>query len=137
MGGEVKQAELLGKLMRMIIDSKVCPETPKYQWPKILLFAHARGYIYTNGDASAFALVYRIPEWEEKWSITMPDKESGNCAYVAFAVSESKDKLALTKMFKENVRRNNIEEMIYHRRNSDTDLKRIITRRSHVEVKVA
>lgn len=121
------QIELIAKCMKLIIQHKVCPQTPVHYWPKVLLFAHTRGYLFTNKDASAFALVYRIPEWDEKWGNTMPDKESGNKAYVAFAVSESKNKLELTRMFKDYVRINNIEEMIYHRRNSDSDLKRIRT----------
>lgn len=132
-----KQVELLIKCMEMIKNSKVCPQTPINEWPRILMFAHARGYLYTNKDGDAFALVFRIPEWNEVWTHTMPDKESGNKAYVVFAVSDSKDKLVLTRMFKDYVRLNNIEEMIYYRRNSDTDLKRIVTRRSHVEVKIA
>lgn len=132
-----KQVELLIKCMEMIKNSKVCPQTPINEWPRILMFAHARGYLYTNKDGDAFSLVFRIPEWSEVWTHTMPDKESGNKAYVVFAVSDSKDKLVLTRMFKDYVRLNNIEEMIYYRRNSDTDLKRIVTRRSHVEVKIA
>ncbi len=132
-----KQVELLIKCMEMIKNSKVCPQTPINEWPRILMFAHSRGYLYTNKDGDAFALVFRIHEWSERWTHTMPDKESGNKAYVVFAVSDSKDKLVLTRMFKDYVRLNNIEEMIYYRRNSDTDLKRIVTRRSHVEVKIA
>lgn len=101
------------------------------------MFAHARGYLYTNREGTAFALVYRIPEWEEKWSVVMPNKESGNKAYVVFAVSKANDKLSLLRMFRSYIALNGIEEMIYHRRNSDTDLKRIPIRRSYVKEKIA
>jgi hypothetical protein len=100
----------------------------------MLLFAHSHGYLYTNRDGSAFAMVYRIPSWDEKWSRCMPEKESGNKAYVVFAVSESKDRMSIFRMFKNYIRLHNIEEMIWYRRNSDTDLKRIVTRRNHVKV---
>lgn len=129
--------KLLSNCMRLIRDTKVCPDTPVTDWPRILLFAHAKGYLYTNRNGTAFALVFRIPEWDEKWTEIMPEKESGNKAYTVFAVSEEDDKVSLLRMFKSYVAQHNIEEMIYYRRNSDTDLKRIKIRKSHVKEKVA
>lgn len=125
--------KLLANCMHLIKDSGVCPNAPVSDWPRILLFAHARGYLYTNRDGNAFALVFRIPEWDDKWINTFPDKESGSKAYVVFAVSESDDPLTLTRMFKSYVAQNGIEEMIYYRRNSDTDLKRIKIRKHYVK----
>lgn len=127
--------KLLAKCMELIRKTKVCPDTPVSEWPRILFFAHTRGYLYTNRDGNAFALVFRIPEWDEKWTEIMPDKESGDKAYVVFAVSESEDKLTLTRMFKSYAKQNGVKEMIYYRRNSDTDLKRIRIR--HEQEKVA
>lgn len=129
--------KLLATCMELIRESKVCPDTRVDDWPRILMFAHARGYLYTNREGTAFALVYRIPDWEEKWSVVMPNKESGNKAYVVFAVSKANDKLSLLRMFRSYIALNGIEEMIYHRRNSDTDLKRIPIRRSYVKEKIA
>lgn len=129
--------KLLSNCMRMIRDTKVCPDTPAHDWPRILLYAHARGYLYTNRKGTAFVLIFRIPEWDEKWITTLPDKESGNKAYTVFAVSEEDDKLSLLRMFKSYVAQHGIEEMIYYRRNSDTDLKRIKIRKNYVKEKVA
>lgn len=129
--------KLLANCMRLIKDTKVCPDTPLNEWPRILLFAHARGYLYTNRNGTAFVLIFRIPEWDEKWTERLPDKESGNKAYTVFAVSEEDDKVSLLRMFKSYVAQHGIEEMIYYRRNSDTDLKRIKIRKNYVKEKVA
>lgn len=123
--------------MQMVKRSGVCPKTAPEDWPRILMFAHSRGYLYTNKDASAFALVYRIPEWNEKWPDIMPERESGDKAYCVFAVSESQDKLSLLRMFRGFMRLHNVKTMYYHRRGSDTDLKVIDLGRNYGKVKVA
>ncbi|MBX4189778.1 hypothetical protein KW791_00550 [Candidatus Parcubacteria bacterium] len=133
----LKKHELLQKCLKLILNSKICPLTSKGDWPRILLFAHLRGYLYTNKDASVFVMAYRIPRWEKKWSDVMPEQESGETLYVAFAVSEGKRKISLLKILRQYLKKNEIEEIIYYKRNSDTDFKRIDLRRNHVKTNSA
>lgn len=110
----------------MVLESNVCPETPYYEWLKIIQFAHDRGYLITNNKMDQFACAYRIPYWDEKFTSEMPEQESGNILYVAFAVSESKNNFSLLKMLKSYP---DIEEVYWYHRNSDTDLRHYKIRR--------
>jgi len=132
---KVNQLTLLTKCMRMIREKNINPETPLYQWPKILLFAHARGYLYTNHDASAFVIAYRIPEWKEEYGDEMPAQEGGKILYVSMAVSESDNMLVLLKMLRDYMKLENVEELIFHRRGNNFDLARYNLRRKREQVK--
>lgn len=121
----MSQIDLLKKCLKMVIDSNVCPETPKNIWPLVLMFAHIKGYLYTNKDASAFACGFCVPNWDEKYITLMPSKEEGKIGYVTFAVSESKNKFDLLKMLKSFKRLHDLDEVIYYRRNNEHDFKRM------------
>lgn len=127
----MKQIDLLVKCLSMVIDSNICPRTPKRDWPKIILQAHTKGYLYSNKDLTSFVCAYRIPYWDEAFSDQMPEEERGHILYVAWAVSNSDSFLSLLKMARSYP---NISEIIYYKRNSDKNLKRIKLRNNYVEV---
>jgi len=112
------------KCFIMACKSNVCPDSPREDLMKAILFSHEKGYLLTNRDASAFANVYRVKS--EKDIENIPEKEVGEMAYVNFAISEQKNPFVLLKMLREYVKQNpEVKELIYFRRNSDTDFKRI------------
>ena len=113
------KCQLIAKCLKMVIEKKVCPETTSSDWVRILLYAHSKGYLYTNKDASAFVLCYRIPEWREEYGNVMPEVETGEVLYVSFSVSESNDKLSLLRMLKSY---SGIKQAVWHRRGDDNDL---------------
>lgn len=122
----LKQIEILTKVMQLVISSKVCPDTNPKDWAKIILQAHNKGYLYIwhdGDDITACACAYRIPSWDEKYKDEMPVKETGKTLYVAWLVSEKRDPLTLMKMLREYKKFNEIEEIVYYRRNSDKDIR--------------
>lgn len=128
--------ELLIRCLGMVLTSKVCPNTPVTRWPKIILHAHHKGYLFTNMTFDSFVMAYRIPFWDERFANEIPEMEAGSILYVPWAVSESKDKFALLRMLRSYP--HEITEIIYYRRNSDTDFKRLrIKGKQNVETKVA
>lgn len=115
----------VAEMIYRILSSGVCPDTPRSQFIKQLLWAHNKGYLFTNKEEDAYVLAYRIPEWDKKWGNQMPDKEEGDILYCAMAVSVSKKKSGLLKILKAYCLENDVKELIYYKRNSDSDLKRI------------
>ena len=125
--------EKVAEMIYRILVSGVCPDTPRPQFIKQLLWAHSRGYLFTNKEEDAYVLAYRIPEWDEKWGNTMPHEESGSILYCAMAVSISKKPISLLKMFRSYCLENEVTELIYYKRNSDKDIKRIKLRSNYVK----
>lgn len=111
-----------------IMLSGVCPETSRKDLFKKVIWAHNKGYVYTNSDQSAYAVAYRIPYWDMKYTEEMPEEENGSILYVALACSLSKDRAVLLKMLRACCKLNQCDEVIYFRRNSDTDFKRMKVR---------
>ena len=103
--------EKLGQLMLLIIQSGVCPETPKHKWPKIILDAHRLGYLYTNQDLTTAVLAYRVPSLDEKWLKQKPEVESGSILLVGFAVSTNHNKWGLLRMLRSYLAENQIEKI--------------------------
>lgn len=116
-----------------ILSSGVCPDTPRSKFIKQLLWAHSKGYLYTTANEDAYVLAYRIKEWDEKWGNEMPESEDGDILYCAMAVSVSKSKLGLLKMLRAYCKENDIKELIYYKRNSEKDFKRIKVRSNYVK----
>lgn len=122
-----EQKEILTDILELVVNCKVCPETPIHEWPNIILQAHNRGYLYIklgeDGVESA-VMAYRIPIYEEHASNYMPKKEFGNKLYVAWACSESKNMLTLLKMLRGYLKLFPlVDEVYYHHRGSNTDLR--------------
>lgn len=122
---------LLAKCFHMACNSNVCPDSPRSEMARVIEYSHDRGYLFTNRQANAFVCAYRIPELSDKWKTTIPEVESGEIVYVNFAVSEEPNRWTLLRMLRDYVKSNpDVKEVCYFRRNSDTDFKRIIVRRS-------
>jgi len=115
----------IAEMIYRILVSGVCPDTPRSKFIKQLLWAHTKGYLLTNSNEDAYVLAYRIPEWDEKWTKEMPEKEEGDILYCAMAVSTNKSKAGLLKILRAYCKENDVKELIYYKRNSDTDIKRI------------
>lgn len=125
-----KQQLLLMKCANMVKRSEVCPDSSYKEMLDVIHYSHNKGYLYTTKDANTFICGYRIPEINEKWKNTIPEKEQGTIFYVNFAVSENPDWMVLLKMLREYLKSNtDVKELCYFRRNNDKDFKRIILRR--------
>ena len=121
---------LLMRCANMVNEKKVCPDSTTEEMLKVIAFSHERGYLYANRTANTFVCGYRIPEIDEKWKHTIPQKEQGEIFFVNFAVSEEPNKWVLLKMLRDYLKENSdVKELCYFRRNSDKDFKRIILRR--------
>ena len=121
---------LLMKCANMVSELKVCPDSPIEDMVKVIAYSHDKGYLYTNRGANTFVCGYRIPEVNDKWKSTIPEKEEGEIFFVNFAVSEEPNKWSLLKMLRDYLKANtDVKELVYFRRNSDKDFKRIHLRR--------
>lgn len=114
----------LGQLMMLVIQSGVCPETPRHHWPKIILDAHNKGYLYTNENLSSVVLAYRIPSWDERWSKEMPLEEHGDILYIAWAASSNPNRMGLLSMLRNYLKENEVSEIIYNRHAQNDALRR-------------
>ena len=125
MASEVEKA-LLNKCALMCQKHKVCPDSSLREMITAIVFSHDHGYLYANRSANAFVCGYRIPEVNDKWKSTIPDKEEGEIFFVNFAVSEEPNSFALLKMLRSYLKDNpDVKELVYFRRNNDKDFKRI------------
>jgi len=122
---------LMHRCMDLVSKTNVCPDTPRSEMARVVAYSHDKGYLFTNRGANAFVCGYRIPEVSDKWKTTIPEKEQGEIFFVNFAVSEEPNRWTLLRMLREYLKSNpDVKELCYYRRNSDTDFKRIIVRRS-------
>lgn len=120
---------LLLKCYLLACESNVCPDSPREDLLKAIIFSHKKGFLLTNRDASAFANVYRVRSEVECDEI--PEVEDGELAYVNFAISEQKSPFVLLKMLREYVKRTpEVKELVYFRRGNHDDFKRIHIKRS-------
>ena len=130
MDSKVEQL-LLTKCLHMCRESKVCPNSTVEEMISAICISHEHGYLYANRDANTFVCGYRIPEVNDKWKCTIPEKEEGEIFFVNFAVSEEPNPWRLLKMLRSYLKENtDVKELVYYRRNSDTDFKRIHLRRN-------
>ena len=128
------QQLLLMKCFHMACKSNVCPDSSREDLLKAIIYSHEKGYLLTNKDASAFANVYIVPEMNEYYKTVIPETESGDLAYVNFAISEEKNPWVLLKMLREYMKQNpQVKDLVYFRRNNDKDFKRIHLRRPNHE----
>lgn len=134
----MKQHELLLKCFKMIKDSGVCPENSITDWVKSLLYLHTKGWLYTgfeNEEPVMVAAMYRIQEFNKDKINTYPDKEEGKILYIPFFTSIAKDKNMANRLFKQYLKQQDIDEIIFYERNSDDKLKRFKRRKENVQEK--
>lgn len=136
MGRKVKKLPTIEKILvnhciNLVKKHGVCPDSDMKEMINAIVYSHDRGYLYTNRKANTFVCGYRIPEVNDKWRVTIPEEETGEIFFVNFAVSEDSSKWALLKMLRSYLRDNpDIHDLVYYRRNSDTDFRQIHIRRS-------
>lgn len=90
--------------------------------------AHVKGYLYCVMDKEEVVTAvcaYRVESWDEKFTKDMPANEFGTKLYVAWVASRNKQKTGLLNLLRNYMNYNFIDELIYYRRNSDTDFRRI------------
>lgn len=125
---------LLTKCLMMCREHKVCPDSSLEDLIKAICFSHERGYLYSNKLANTFVSGYRIPEVNDKWRCTIPEKETGEIFFVNFAVSEEPNPWNLLKMLRSYLKENtDVKELVYYRRGNHEDFKRIHLRRDSNE----
>jgi hypothetical protein len=117
---------LMSRCMNMVVRNKVCPASSIEELANVIIFSHKKGYLLTNRKANAFVCCYRIPEINDRWKNEIPENEQGDILYVNFAVSESADKWILLKILRDYMKENpDVKELVYYRRGSNTDFKKI------------
>ena len=121
---------LLMKCANLAKVSNVCPDSSLEDLVKAIVFSHEHGYLYANRSANTFVCGYRIPEVNEKWKSTIPEKEDGEIFFVNFAVSVDPNPMILLRMLRSYLKENtDVKELVYYRRNNHKDFKRIHLRR--------
>lgn len=126
----------LTRIVQLIVGSGVCPETPKYMWPRIIYSMAKRDMIFYKEKkrrVTAVAGAYLIPEWDEIYTSIVPNRHTGEILYVPFLASVKDsiiDPLSLLKRF---IKRYKVKEVIWYRRNSNTDIRRYKLRREENE----
>lgn len=114
----------------MVIRSGVCPETDEKEWAKLILYAHTRGFLYTSPDKQTVVCAYRSNS--DTHQKEMPKFEDGKHLHVVWTASESTDKNSLLKLMRSYLKDNqDIEDISYFRRNSDTDFKKLKLKGRH------
>lgn len=122
---------LINRCFMMACKHNICPDSSRDDIKQAIEYSHDKGYLYTNRSANAFVCGYRIPELNDKWKTTIPDKEQGEIFFVNFAVSEDLDKWTLLRMLRAFLKSNpDVKELCYYRRNSEKDFKQIHLRRA-------
>ena len=122
----MSQKELLVKIMNMVINSGVCPETNEKEWAKLILYAHTRGFLYTTPDLKTVVCAYRSKS--DTHETEMPIVEEGEHLHVVWAASESSDKNSLLKLMRLYLKSNMVKDISYYRRNNDNDFKKLIVK---------
>jgi len=131
MGCKVKtQGQLLAEIFKLIVDKKVCPETPPNEWAALLLYLHTKGWLYFGMDKEENVKVavagYRIPRLEPKYIDTLPKKEKGKILYIPFYASNNGDAFSALKFLKTYLKQNKkkITEVAFYERGDNNKLKR-------------
>lgn len=76
-----------------VIESAIWPEKRPSEVLNILMFVHAKGWLYTpmvDGKVTAVMCAYRIPEVNDATLRKMPLKDEGKILYVPFVVAINK-----------------------------------------------
>lgn len=124
----MKAREFLLAALDLVLKRQLCPDSTVMEWSKALLKLHEKGWLYAiirDGKLRALWAAYRIPFWDEKFSESIPEEEKGQIFYVPFLVTDGEEKNAPLRAFKDYRRRNpDVKEIIFYKRNSDTDLRR-------------
>lgn len=117
---------LINRCFLLACKHNVCPKTPRSEMKKVIEYSHDKGYLYTNKLANTFVCGYRIPEVNDKWKSTIPEKEMGEIFFVNFALSEDPNRWDLLKMLRSYLKENpDVKELVYYRRGNHEDFKRI------------
>jgi len=119
--------DLTLKIYRFVIKSGVCPETTPAEWLHIICYMHERGWIKIerkDGKIESVVGRYKVKEFKEEDLDKMPEKEEGTILVVPFACSVSEDKTILKKIFNQYRKSNEISEIVFYERNSNTKFKR-------------
>jgi|GEM_PF-1622597 len=81
---------------------------------------HSRGWLYTSTcgeEIMAVAAAFRIRDWHDDYLRRLPEREEGNCLYIAFFTSASRNSSAALKLLREHLRNHpEITEIVYHRK---------------------
>lgn len=109
----MSQKELLVKIMQIVINSGVCPETNEKEWAKLILYAHTRGFLYTTPDFKTVVCAYRSKS--DTHEPEMPFVEEGEHLHVVWAASESSDKNSLLKLMRAYLKSNKVKDITYRR----------------------
>jgi len=122
---DISQKEMLVKIMKLVINSGVCPETSPKEWAKLILFSHCHGFLYANSDLTTVVCAYR--SHSNTHSLEMPNFEDSDAPHlhVVYAASESSDRNSLLKLMRMYLKTNKVKDITYYRRNSDTDFKKL------------
>ena len=125
---EFIQFQFFLKIFNIVSTSGVCPDTTAQEWLKTLSYMHTKGWLFYGQEQGKIVTIlgaYRIKEFDESKTDTMPIEEEGDILYIPFVVSYAKDKMILKKMLNDYAKLYpNIKEVIFYERNSDDKIKR-------------
>lgn len=122
------QSKLLAKCLKLLVDSKCCPDTLSRKWLQDLLYAHSKGWLYVRFEKDEVvmcAAAYRVPMKTKELGSRWPRVELGHKLYIPFCASKSNNRMILLSSLKQFLRDNpDVDEVIFHYRNSDDLVRR-------------
>lgn len=117
MASTSQESRLFESICRLVIESDIAPNVTRLEWMSDLLYMHKRRWLYCSMKGSrlvAIAAAYCIPEWNEHYLISMPEKEEGRILYIPFVVSSEEVPVAPLRLIRFCLRENpDVEEIIY------------------------
>lgn len=119
----MSQKELLVRIMQMVINSGVCPETDEKEWAKLILYAHTRGFLYTTPDLKTVVCAYRSKSDTHDSEMPFVEEPDAEHLHVVWAASESNDQNSLLKLMRAYLKSHKVKDISYYRRNNDKDFK--------------
>lgn len=121
--------------------SKVAPANSSQELLKTLAYLHCKNWLYysqENGKLVTVIGAYRIKEFNKEKITVMPEEEEGDILFIPINASTSKDKLIYRKLLKGYLEENpNVNELIFHDRNSNEIKRYPLKRKENVATKIA
>lgn len=121
------EKDLLLKVFQLIWSKKMSDTVKPTQWLNTISYCHKRGLLYLamqGEEVMAAGAIYRVPEWNEKFTEEIPEKDEGTIAYIPFFASKTEKRMTALRMIKNYLRSHpEVTTLKFYSHKSETDLR--------------